>query len=179
MALRKKRGDPKRNAYREQRNNAKRRGIAFEFSLESWLEWWGDDLQHRGRRSGQLVMARIGDVGAYEVGNVHKVTQTGNILESRQMTVEGRHEVGRRSREAHAARKASGGKHHWESQNTRRVRTALGLFDSVAAAAEAHRVARQTIWRWFKSGQAVALNPTPVQLARVRHAIAQDSAAAS
>lgn len=166
--IRKKRGDPKRNAYREQRNNAKRRGIAFELSFEAWVEWWGDDWQRRGRASGCLVMARFDDAGPYAVGNIYKALHTGKVLVGRELTAEDRLAIGRRLVAAHAARRASGGRHHWEVRNARMVRTDLGLFDGIQKAADAHRVHRQTIWRWVRAGRAWALNLTPAQAARAR-----------
>jgi len=61
-----------RRAWCTQRSSAKRRGIAFTLTFEDWLSIWQDSghLKNRGRMLGQFVMARPGDVGSYEVGNV-------------------------------------------------------------------------------------------------------------
>lgn len=64
--------NPHRQAFNNQRCNAKKRGIEWDFSFESWMEWWGPDIERRGCRSGNLVMARQGDVGAYTPANVYK-----------------------------------------------------------------------------------------------------------
>ena len=70
--------DLKRKKNRERYYNAKRcakeRNIAWQFTLQSWLDWWGDDIDNRGCHKGQLVMARIGDIGPYHPDNVRKIT---------------------------------------------------------------------------------------------------------
>jgi len=74
------------NSYRKKYNNqkhfAKIRNIDWEFTYESWLEWWGDDIVNRGTKSGQLVMARNGDTGPYHPNNVRRVTSNENHSES-------------------------------------------------------------------------------------------------
>jgi len=61
-----------------QRKNAEKRGIEWGFTFESWMSWWGDDIVNRGVRSGQLVMARNGDIGPYHPDNVRKATTVEN-----------------------------------------------------------------------------------------------------
>ena len=63
-----------RKAWLDQKANAKKRGIPFYFPYECWLKWWGDDISKRGCHSGELVMARFGDAGAYVMANVYKAT---------------------------------------------------------------------------------------------------------
>lgn len=63
-----------RKAWLDQRANAKKRGIPFHFDYECWIEWWGSDISNRGCRTGNLVMARFGDAGAYVTANVYKST---------------------------------------------------------------------------------------------------------
>lgn len=70
-----------RSAYLDQKNNASSRGVEFLFSYDEWLEWWGDDVDLRGCRLGQLVMARNGDIGPYHPDNCHKVTCSENQAE--------------------------------------------------------------------------------------------------
>ena len=69
---------PEHNQWGNQRQNAKRRGIVFLFTLEAWIEWWGDDLPLRGRAPDALCMGRFGDEGAYELGNVYKCSNSEN-----------------------------------------------------------------------------------------------------
>jgi hypothetical protein len=64
--------------YYTQRTGARNRGIEWHFTYESWLEWWGTDIVNRGNRSGQLVMARMGDTGPYHPNNVQKITVNQN-----------------------------------------------------------------------------------------------------
>ncbi|QWG13643.1 hypothetical protein KMZ29_02580 [Bradyrhizobium sediminis] len=65
--------------------NARVRGIEFTLSFGEWLGIWiaSRKLLRRGCRRGQYVMARIGDRGAYAVGNVNIVLATENIAEAR------------------------------------------------------------------------------------------------
>jgi len=60
------------HAYHSQKARAKRCGIGWEFTLETWLAWWGEDIVRRGRGHDQLQMQRVGDVGPYEPSNVRK-----------------------------------------------------------------------------------------------------------
>lgn len=73
-------------AYVGQRNNAYKRGIEWKLTLwEWWCIWeksgkWGC----RGRGQGGYVMARKGDAGGYEVGNVFICLATENNSETPQ-----------------------------------------------------------------------------------------------
>lgn len=60
-------------AYRCQRGNARRRGIAWEMTFREWWEVWEASGKWgvRGRSKGGWVMGRRGDVGPYKVGNVY------------------------------------------------------------------------------------------------------------
>lgn len=62
---------------------ARKRGIEFKLTFEEWFKIWtdSDHLHERGTKRGQYVMARNGDQGAYEVGNVRIVTTTENVRE--------------------------------------------------------------------------------------------------
>jgi len=68
--------------YNSQKCSANQRNIDWYFTYESWIEWWGDDIVNRGRNSGQLVMARNGDTGAYHPDNVYKATTKENHNEA-------------------------------------------------------------------------------------------------
>jgi hypothetical protein len=61
-----------RQAFNNQKCNAKKRGISFEFTYDEWVEWWGDEINSRGCRAGQYVMARLSDTGPYHPSNVFK-----------------------------------------------------------------------------------------------------------
>jgi len=54
------------------KGDAKRRGIPFLLTFEDWLDIWTKSgrLEKRGHGRGRYVMARFGDRGGYEVGNV-------------------------------------------------------------------------------------------------------------
>ena|SRR5258705_13812998 len=77
---------PKR-AYQFQKNVALQRGISWEFTYETWLAWWLDQLGlewqlMRGRKAGQYCMARYGDAGAYNEQNVRCILHTDNTKEA-------------------------------------------------------------------------------------------------
>jgi hypothetical protein len=73
-----------REAFRQQRCASAVRGIDFRLTYEEWLRVWMDSghLKDRGRKRGQYVMARPGDVGAYEISNVKIVTCDQNVREA-------------------------------------------------------------------------------------------------
>lgn len=91
-----------RHQYAQHKANAKKRGIEFKLTFEQWRDIWGDKLVQRGRRVGQLVMCRINDEGAYEVGNVFLGTPARNGA-SRRMAYENK--AGKESK--YAYRRAS------------------------------------------------------------------------
>lgn len=70
--------------FRRQRGQAKARGVEWHLSFEEWKAIWdASGLFHlRGKRSGQYVMARAGDVGPYSVGNVSICEATRNVRDS-------------------------------------------------------------------------------------------------
>ena len=68
--------------YHRQHHDARVRGIDWQFTYETWLDWWGDDIVNRGNKSGQLVMARNGDTGPYHPSNVRKITCNENHSEA-------------------------------------------------------------------------------------------------
>jgi hypothetical protein len=96
------------------RSLAKGRGIPFLMTFEQWLQIWesSDHLHERGRRRGQYVMARYGDRGAYEVGNVRTITVEENGAEmehpGREPSAETRARIGTAMKSAHERRRRSG-----------------------------------------------------------------------
>lgn len=70
--------------YREQKYNARGRGIEWSLTYEEWLKIWTDSgkLHLRGRKGGGYVMARFGDVGPYSVENVSIVPFEQNSSEA-------------------------------------------------------------------------------------------------
>lgn len=69
-------------AFRHHQYAASARGIAFELTFAQWWELWEPHYDLRGTRSGQMVMARRGDVGPYAVGNVSIKTSRANHREA-------------------------------------------------------------------------------------------------
>ena len=74
--------DP-RAKYREQKRNSAQRGIAFRLTFTEWLHVWGDYLPLSGLGKGRAVMCRVGDCGAYELGNVFIGDAVGNLNAAR------------------------------------------------------------------------------------------------
>jgi len=70
--------------FREQRANAHRRGIPWRLQFWEWLQIWEESghFEERGTHGDQWVMARPGDVGAYETGNVRIVRAETNNREA-------------------------------------------------------------------------------------------------
>jgi hypothetical protein len=71
-----------KGAYGSQKRSALRRGIGWDFTYDTWLEWWGEDITKRGRGSNDLCMARTGDTGPYAPWNVRKAKMAENISEA-------------------------------------------------------------------------------------------------
>lgn len=61
-----------RGKYISQKINARQRGIEFKLTFEEWSWIWQQSgkWDERGCKINQYVMCRIGDTGAYEIGNV-------------------------------------------------------------------------------------------------------------
>jgi len=70
------------------KGNARKRGIPFHLTRKQWEWLWEREfgpnwLHYRGVRHGQYCMARFGDRGAYEIGNVRIILTTDNTREGR------------------------------------------------------------------------------------------------
>jgi hypothetical protein len=65
-----------KNKYAYQKHRAKERNIEFKLTFEEWWQFWmNSGVYHlRGKKANQYVMGRIGDKGAYEVGNIYPTT---------------------------------------------------------------------------------------------------------
>jgi len=72
--------------YHQHKGKALYRGIEFLLTFEEWWEIWqtSGKWEQRGRRRDQYVMARFGDQGAYEYGNVKICLVAENVGESNQ-----------------------------------------------------------------------------------------------
>lgn len=68
--------------YRQQRGNAKLRGIEFLLTSEEWWEIWrgSGQFEKRGQLAHQYCMARFKDLGPYAVGNVEIITNRQNNI---------------------------------------------------------------------------------------------------
>lgn len=70
--------------FKQQRWRALDRGIAWELTFDEWLAIWmaSGHFAERGKRAGQYVMGRKGDIGPYSVGNVYICLFTQNIKDA-------------------------------------------------------------------------------------------------
>lgn len=66
--------------YYGQKSMANKRGIEWEFTLYSWIEWWVNTghFHERGVNNHQYQMCRKNDTGAYSVENVYCDTGLNN-----------------------------------------------------------------------------------------------------
>ena len=67
-------------AFQNQYKGAVKRGIAWEFTIKEWWEWWQTDDRwaNRGSRRDSLVMARFNDLGSYHPKNTYCPTFSQN-----------------------------------------------------------------------------------------------------
>ena len=72
-----------RGRYHRHKFNAKKRGVEFLLTFEEWWDIWqaSGKWEQRGKGRGQYVMARSGDQGAYERGNVRICPVRENLAE--------------------------------------------------------------------------------------------------
>lgn len=144
-------------AWKAQRQTALYRGIPFRFGLLAWREWWLLELaklepgEWRGRRRDQYGMARFNDAGAFEPGNVLCLRHERQM---RNRPPELRRQVTEKARRTRAQSGHSWGEHlkvrgdgHPKSHA---VLTPVGRFGSMALAAEAFGVTRQTVGSWVR-----------------------------
>jgi hypothetical protein len=73
-------GAPAR-AYIDQRSSAIYRGIEWSITFPEWMAVWDDSghFDERGKGRDKYCMARVHDIGPYEVGNVYITTIAGNV----------------------------------------------------------------------------------------------------
>ncbi len=66
------RKDLPKTKYTQQKAQAKRRGISWEFTFESWWKMWEESgkWEQRGYSKGKYCMCRKNDVGPYSTSNV-------------------------------------------------------------------------------------------------------------
>lgn len=69
-----------KGVYIRQRANARRRGIPWEFTFNTWWGVWKNSgkWEHRGMGKGKYCMARRGDLGPYSPENVRIITFSQN-----------------------------------------------------------------------------------------------------
>ena len=70
--------------FENHKRKARARGIPFLLTFEEWWKIWAESGHWRdgGCERGQYCMARYGDLGAYEVGNVRIILNEENQREA-------------------------------------------------------------------------------------------------
>jgi hypothetical protein len=83
-----KRENPQLMAYNTHIGNARQRGVAFLLTFDEWWGIWNASgkWEQRGARKDHYVMARLGDVGPYAVGNVRICTHAENNAEANRLS---------------------------------------------------------------------------------------------
>lgn len=74
---------PFKRAYIQQKSNAKQRGVEFNLTFDEWKQIWvgSGKWDQRGRGAEKYCMCRVGDSGAYAVGNVFIALGRQNVSE--------------------------------------------------------------------------------------------------
>lgn len=122
-----------RQKYNEQRARAKGRNIEWQFTFQSWLAWWGDDIVNRGLGKHQLVMCRKGDTGPYHPDNCYKASQSQNAID------------------ASLTEKFRLGRISCAKKHEIPIQTPNGKFDSIVKAAEHYNVHPTTILKRIRN----------------------------
>ena len=147
-------------AWRAHRSSAMRRGIPFNFNLVGWNVWWNTALKaigpdaRRGRRKNEWVMARFGDKGPYEPGNVFPARPIDNARSIPEdvriaMTEKAMETQRRKGRPRGTHLKVRGDGH----PKSKPVLTPAGRFGSIALAAEHYGVTRACGSQWLSCGK--------------------------
>ena len=131
------------NKFKQQRRQAKQRDISWQMTFEEWISVWQESgkWEQRGKRNGEYVMARQGDVGPYSVGNVYICLATENHSHAHS---NGRVPIRPRTRPARVRRETkgwtllSGRKKPYQVMYGRRY---IGVFETQEQAEAAHRSA--------------------------------------
>lgn len=105
-----------RHRYYQARWFAKKRGIAFNLTFADWDAWWLKNGVDKNYSTGpslanHMCMCRIGDRGAYELGNIYCATRSQNSIDA-----------------------------NLNAGIARSCQTPLGHFSSLADAARAHNI---------------------------------------
>ena len=84
MGIKQKIDYKERHKYACHKSKAKAREIPFNLTYEEWFKSWQDSghWHERGCRSGQYVMSRKNDTGAYEIGNVFIQLHKQNLIDA-------------------------------------------------------------------------------------------------
>jgi hypothetical protein len=121
--------------YKQQAANARHRNIEFKLSYDEWLEIWGDKIDYRGKGKGKYCMARKGDQGAYEIGNVEIMLFEQNNFE--QCVYNNKCNL------VHIKKKTPSGKDNWRSIGVTvydKVNDNTLYFDTIKEAARYYKV---------------------------------------
>lgn len=119
--------------YNHQKARAYGRNIPWQFTYDSWLAWWGNDIDKRGLGKDQLVMCRKGDQGPYHPDNCYKASQSQN------------------AKDASLTEKFRLGRISCAKKHEIPVQTPDGKFDSIIKAAHYYNVHGSTILKRIKN----------------------------
>jgi len=133
--------------YHNARSCAMQRKIEWQFTFDTWVEWWGDDIINRGPYKGQLVMARYGDQGPYHPDNVRKATSGENVIEAHKDKV-----IDNKTRAKMSIAKKGKTMTYKSGINPvcKPVQTPIGVFDSRDSAARAYSITHNGLYYRMK-----------------------------
>ena len=128
-----------RICWNRQKCESRKRNIDFNLTFEDWYHWFlsqGIDRNiPQGNKGGdRWAMCRYNDQGSYELGNIYLATMRQNTLDAHNNGV---------------MRYLRGGKH----QNSKRIITPIGTFDSKAEATQAYQVTPNKMGEWLKKNK--------------------------
>jgi hypothetical protein len=131
-----------------QRQNARKRGIAWELTFDEWVVIWTACalLGKRGRGRERYCMARKGDVGPYSVANVYICTNAQNVKDFRARSGES-HNLATRIGHLTAALSKRGWTRRTDKYRSKPYQVAVGTkyIGSFATRGEAARVHRAAV----------------------------------
>jgi hypothetical protein len=112
-----------RRKFITQRDRSKRRRILFRLAFDQWLDIWtaSGHLHERGRGKDKYCMARKGDTGPYEAGNVDIVPFSQNVRNGQRGT--------RKSPETRAKMRAKAIGRRWSEETRAKRRATLRKID--------------------------------------------------
>jgi hypothetical protein len=125
-----------KHCFNYQKYGAKKRKIDFNLTFEQWYKWFLDQGVDRNipqkNKGSSWAMCRKNDQGPYELGNIYLATMSQNSSDAH----------------THSKIKYKVGDEH---QNSKKIITPVGTFNSKAEACKHYNVTPPTMGQWLKN----------------------------